>query len=344
MPEQMTAPFTDIGIDAKVAFLMKPDSYPEPTTVVEVKETHMSWVFLTDNHAYKLKKPVRYPFLDFSTLEARRQSCEEEIRLNRRLAADVYLGMLPLTVDGPGALHLGATGPPVDWLVKMRRMPPEQTLEHAIGAGTATQADIRRLADQLSLFYRNANPVETDPASYRRRFEHEVRGNHEELARPIFQLSIETVDALAAAQLRFLATRGELLEDRARSGRIVEAHGDLRPEHVYLGEHPVVLDCLEFNHDFRILDAADELAYLAMECDRLHAPFVGACVFDVYRSQTHDDPPWQLVEFYKCYRAYLRAKIAIWHLAEPQVREPAKWIERANQYLRLAQDYSERLV
>jgi aminoglycoside phosphotransferase family enzyme len=343
MPRQVIAPLGNIGLDAKIAFLMRPGSYPEHTTAVEAKETHMSWVFLTDNHAYKLKKPVRYSFLDFSTVEARRRNCEEEVRLNRRLAADVYLGTLALTVDSKGGLHLGGAGQPIDWLVKMRRMPAERTLEHAIAAGTVTQADICHLAEQLSLFYGDADRVQTSPESYRRRFEREVRSNREELSRPLFALPSDTVDALAASQLRFLAAHGAFLEDRARSGRIVEAHGDLRPEHVYLGERPVVVDCLEFNREYRILDPADELAYLAMECDRLHAPFVGACAFDVYRNRTHDDPPWQLVEFYKCCRAYLRAKIAIWHLDEPQMREPAKWAVRAGEYLSLARDYSERL-
>lgn len=344
MSHQRAALHNQTELGAKVAFLSRPDAYPERTAVVEAKETHMSWVFLTEAHAYKLKKPVRYPFLDFSTIEARRTNCEEEVRLNRRLAPDVYLGTIALTIDARGQQHLGEFGHPIDWLVKMRRMPIQCTLDHSIAAGTVTHADIRRLAHLLILFYRRAVPAQMNPEVYRRRFEHEVRTSREELARPAFGLPLDLVGELAAAQLSFVAAHGDLLEERARSGRIVEGHGDLRPEHVYLGDPPVVIDCLEFNRDFRILDPADELAYLAMECDRLGAPFVGACLFDTYRDGDRAEPSWHLVEFYKCYRAYLRAKIAIWHLDDPQLREPAKWTTRAGQYLRLAQAYSERLI
>lgn len=334
----------DVGLEAKVSFLRRPNAYPERPSVVEVRETHMSWVFLTDAFAYKLKKPVRYAFLDFSTLEERRLNCEAEVRLNRRLSSDVYLGTVALTADAQDRLHIDGPGRTVDWLVKMRRLPAERTLEHAIAAGAVGEADIRQLAARLDAFYREAAAVPMDPREYRRRFEDGVRANHQELARPAFGLSRELVDELATAQLNFLDARGDLLEERARSGRIVEGHGDLRPEHVYLGSEPTVLDCLEFNRDFRIVDPADELSYLAMECERLGAPFIEAWIFTTYRDRTGDDPPRALIDFYKCCRAYLRAKIAIWHLNEPDVREPSKWAERTNQYLYHAQNYSRRFA
>lgn len=166
----------ETGLAAKIAFLQRPDSYPEQPTAVEAKETHMSWLFLTDAHAYKLKKPVRYDFLDFSTIEARRLNCEREVALNRRLAPDVYRGILPLTVDMVGRLHLAGPGRPIDWLVQMRRLPAEQTLEHAIITNQVREADVRRVVDRLAGFYRGAAPVAIGPRQYRRRFEESVRG------------------------------------------------------------------------------------------------------------------------------------------------------------------------
>lgn len=343
MLEPASCPEQDVELAAKVAHLSRPGAYPATTSTVEARETHMSWVFLTDDHAYKLKKPVHYPFLDFTTLEARRANCKREVCLNRRLAPSIYLGTVALSVDTEGKLHLGGPGRIVDWLVKMRRLPAERTLEHAIITGTVREEDVRRLAVRLATFYRGATPVPMAADDYRRRFERDIGEIRDELWRPAFGLPRDLVGWLAAAQLNFLAAHGELLDGRVVAGRIVECHGDLRPEHVYLGVEPVVLDCLEFNREFRILDAVDELAYLAMECDRLGATFIEAWLFDAYRSGTGDVPPRRLVEFYKCHRAYLRAKIAIWHLKEAEVRTPAKWRERAVQYLGVARDCSARL-
>lgn len=340
MPEHASIE-PEVELAAKVAYLGQPSAYPEKTSAVEAKETHMSWVFLTDLHAYKLKKPVRYPFLDFTTIEARRANSEREVHLNRRLARDVYLGVVALCVDGEGRLQLGGRGRVVDWLVKMRRLSAEQTLESAIAAGRVQEKEVRQLSKILTSFYRDATPVPMEPGDYRRRFERDIRENREELRRPRFGLPRDLVDGVGAALLSFLAARGNLLDDRA--GRVVECHGDLRPEHIYLGEDPVVLDCLEFNREFRLLDPVDELAYLAMECDRLNAPFIEAWVFDCYVSDTGDTAPRPVIDFYKCFRAYLRAKIAIWHLKEPDVRTPEKWRARALQYLTLAQGSSARI-
>ena len=344
MPEDATEFCQDVELEAKVSFLSQTKAYTEVPHVVQTKETHMSWVFLTNDHAYKLKKPVRRSFLDFSTLEARRRNCEAEVRLNRRLAPDVYIGTVALKVDPKGQLHLEGPGRTVDWLVKTRRLTPETTLEHAILTEVVQESDVRRLAVCLAAFYKDAVPVDTDPATYRRTFEDNVRANHQELARPAFGLPRDLVDELAAGQLGFIAKRGDLLEERVRLERIVEGHGDLRPEHIHLGDQPVVIDCLEFNRDFRTLDPVDELAYLAMECDRLNARFIDGWLFETYENEVGVGAPRVLIDFYKCFRAYLRAKISIWHLDDHGVQKRSKWTARTDQYLRLACDYSRRLT
>jgi aminoglycoside phosphotransferase family enzyme len=309
-----------VTLDDKVAFLKRPESYPEGPERVETVETHMSWVFLTDRFAYKLKKPVRYPFLDFSTLGARRRDCQEEVRLNRRLAGDVYVGIVALTADSDGNLQLGGDGETFDWLVEMRRLPARRMLDQVIGSRAVRKTDIRRVAKKLAEFYKGSRPVEIEPCEYRQRFQVDVAANLRELVTPEYRLSGATAKRVAAAQLELLGCEPELFAERVRDGRIIEAHGDLRAEHICLGPEPLIIDCLEFNRDFRILDPVDELAFLALDCERLGAPWIRDLLLEVYGRTTGDRPAQRLLHFYTSYRACLRAKIAIWHLREPDVR------------------------
>jgi uncharacterized protein len=329
---------------AKVRFLLRPASYPEPTRSVTAVETHMSWVFLTDRHAHKLKKPIRLTFLDFSTLERRKYYCEEEIRLNRRLAPSVYIGTVPITAGTGGAMSLGGTGAVVDWLVKMNRLPAARMLDQAIRRGSASADDIDRLARRLAMFYRAAPFVAITAADYRRRFETWVAENLDELRRCEAILPAGPVERVHSIQLDLLRDMPELFENRALEHRIVEAHGDLRPEHVCLGTAPEVIDCLEFNREFRLLDPVDELAFLGLECEMLGAPDIGNRVLSRYCQESGDDPPPRLLSFYKSYRACLRAKIAAWHVCVPDGRDVAKWPALADRYLALAEVYTEQLT
>lgn len=296
----------------------------------------MSWVFLTALHAFKLKKPVRYEFLDYSTLEARRKTVEEEVRLNRRLAPAVYQGVVPLTVDSTGQLQLDGRGEVVDWLVKMWRLRPESMLDHAIAKHLVTAADTRRVGEMLASFYRAAPALAMSSADYRAALGAEVQANRRELAaRPDYRLSIERVDLISTAQWEFLEQEREIFDARVAAGRVVEGHGDLRPEHISL-EPPVVIDCLEFSRSLRILDAASELTFLWLECERLGAPEIGRAIFEVYCRASGDSPPTALIRFYKSWHACVRAKVAVWHLKDHGLNHPAKWIGKAAHYLRLA--------
>jgi len=329
--------------DAKVAFLRQPASYPDASPSVDVVETHMSWVFLTDRFVYKLKKPVRLPFLDFSTIERRKHFCEEEVRLNRRLAPGVYLGTVPMTREAGGALSLGGSGPAIDWLVKMRRLSSDRMLDRAIRQGTVTDREVEPLGRKLAEFYRAAAPIKITPSEYRTRLERSVTDNLAALREAAGILPQQDVERVHQAQLGLLHRAPSPIEARAAEGRIVEAHGDLRPEHVFLGPDPQIIDCLEFNFEFRCLDPVDELAFLAMECEMLGAPLIGAAVLESYRSATGDCPPQPVINFYKSYRACLRSKLAFWHLRDPSVREPARWPKQALEYFKLAALYAGRL-
>jgi aminoglycoside phosphotransferase family enzyme len=326
---------------AKLGFLGRPQAYPEATARVDAVETHMSWVFLTDTHAYKLKKPVCYPYLDFSTVEARRRDCEEEVRLNRRLAAEVYLGVVPLVRDAEGRLSLGGEGETVDWLVQMRRLPADRMLDYLLRSGAVTPEEISRLARRLARFYADAAAEAIAPADYRHDLAGRIEDNLHELSSPAFGLDAELLARLVRFQLGFLQRHAECFDSRVRQGRIVEGHGDLRPEHVCLLAEPVVIDCLEFRREFRILDPADELGYLALECERLHAPQVGGWMLEAYREASGDAPPDALIHFYQSCRAVLRAKLALWHLRDDGRHPPGKWVAAAMEYLDLAQRHAD---
>jgi len=329
------------SLEAKLAWLSRADAYPEPTVAVERIDTHLSHVFLTDAFVYKMKKPVCRSFVDLSTLHARRVNCVEEVRLNRRLAPAVYLGAVPLVRAADGRLQLHAddagTGEVVEWLVKMRRLERTLMLDVAIRAGTVDRARLEEAAEVLARFYRDAQRVNTSARAWRAHQRRLLLENRRDLAEPRYGLDRATLERVVAAQLDFLGRQAALLDARAECGRIVEGHGDLRPEHVCLSRPPVFIDCLEFDRSLRTVDPADELGYLALECELLGAPWIGEVFVRGYRRLTGDDPPEALLRFHRVQRALLRAKLAAWHLDDPlSGAQRRRWRASAGRYLGLA--------
>lgn len=320
------------AVAAKVDFLRRPDSYPEPTTVVETVQTHMSWLFLTDHYVYKLKKPVRRNEIDHRTLAMRRLGCRREVRLNRRLASDVYLGTVALRATS-GQLSLGGRGRTVDWLVRMRRLPDTLTLERALLTDRVSRRDANSIVAQLLPFFADAARARLTPAGYRRVLLTTIDKAAATLARRRYRMDSHRIDLLAGLLRDFVETHAEKFAARARADRVVEGHGDLRPEHIYLTQPPTIIDCIEFERKLRLRDPVEELAFLAMECERSGHPEMDRWLFDAYRNRSGDHPPRELIEFYKAYNAFNRARIAIWHLDDPETGPPDHWIARANDYL-----------
>ncbi|MCC9608736.1 AAA family ATPase [Blastopirellula sp. JC732] len=297
-----------IDSDALVEWLMTPSAYADGTTRVERLETHISWIFLTNRFAYKLKKPVRFDFLDFHTPQMRRAACEAEVRLNRRLGGDTYLGVVPITQSDAG-LAIDGEGTPIDWLVKMKRLPADRSLDRLIAEERLKPHDIEPLAKTLSRFYAAQPPLEIAPAEYRRHFEEHVRSNLHDLANSDVSLDQGAIRRIHQAQLRLLLHHPHLFDERVESGRIVEGHGDLRPEHAFLLAEPVVIDCIEFNADYRRIDLWDELCFFAVECETLGAGWIGEFLLEAYQGASDDNPPDSLSHFYRSYRACVRAKV-----------------------------------
>jgi aminoglycoside phosphotransferase family enzyme/predicted kinase len=318
-----------------VRLLGSPQAFGRQSQRVEQIETHISWVFLTDRFAYKLKKPVRFEFLDFSTPERRRMACEQEVKLNRRLAPNVYLGVEPITLDGD-RLALCGGGRAIDWVVKMRRLPEDRALDRLIAAGAVSDRQIDELAEKLAAFYLRLPPINLTSDEYRAHLQQHVDANRAELLDPVHALPAPIVERVHAAQWRLLRLAPEMFGARVADGRIVDGHGDLRPEHVYLAPAPIVIDCIEFNAEFRQIDVADELAFLGMECEMLHAPWIGGRVVDAYRASSGDRFPAELLDFYKTYRACVRAKVLVLRAEQLTSEKRAESMAAARRYLELA--------
>ncbi len=330
--------------DRVVRFLAQPVAHTPQPDAVEVIETHISYVFLAGQQAYKLVKPVRYEFVDFSTRAARRSDCQREVALNRRFAPDVYLGVTPITTDSEGRLHIGGDGPAVEWLVEMRRLPADRMLDGLIAAGAVRQDDVRRLADRLCDFYLQAPPLDVEAEKFRREIQRHVMANREELLSPKHGLPEETIRRTHTAQLTFLKTQASQIDERVRLGRVIDGHGDLRPEHVCLEEPPVVFDCVEFSDEFRRLDVLDELAFFAMECEFLGAPEIGRRVIDVYLQRSGDRPRPELPLFYQTYRACVRAKVEALRACQQTGSNRQASREQALTHVKLADAYSRRFA
>ena len=317
---------------------------------MQVIETHFAWVFLTVRKAYKLKKPMRQTSMDYRSLAARERGCRNEVTLNRRLAPGIYLRAVPVVRTETGEVALGRArafgarrgkGTVLDWLIEMRRLPAEGMLDRVIAAQRVSRVHLDRLVHALTRFFRRANPRPMSDRAYLKRLQGQIEKNAAELGAPDLGLSRERIESVTRLQLELLGAGPRLLA--GRGGRVRDGHGDLRPEHVYVGGRAgdaCVIDCLEFDPDLRRLDPAEEVAFLALECERLGAPITGSELIERYRASTSDPAPDALMHFYMSRRAATRAKIAAWHLRDEQFAgEHAKWKARAYSYLDDALDH-----
>jgi aminoglycoside phosphotransferase family enzyme len=353
-------------------FLRSPEAYRTlglQGTQVRTIETHHAWVFLIGEHALKMKKPVRTRWLDFSTPALRQAACRAEWRLNQALAPGVYLGLVQVRAQAGGrVLRLEAGAQPLapgletptaqdacsdatvqDWLVLMRRLPAERMLDHLIEHGTLGPEAVDRLARVLCGFWSSAQRVAVDPGAWCERaaqaLQEHARGLEHAAwvlpkvnAAPWRAAALQAQHALAGCR-RLLEGCARDLAQRAAQGRIVNGHGDLRPEHVHLPPapgRPLVIDRLEFNEALRQADPFEELSYLAVECRRLDAAWVGRRLFAQCGRLLDDRPPHRLLRLYGAQRALLRARLCLAHLQEASIQDGQRWRDQAAWYVACA--------
>lgn len=325
-----------MDLEKIIAVLLDPNSYPGNPGSIELRQTHASCVFLTERDAYKLKKPVDLGFLDYSTPRRRALMCRREVVLNQRLAPSVYLGVERL-VASPGGFRVRQRGRALDYLVHMRRLPDQATLAARLAAGTVSRDDLVLLARRLATFHAAAAAA---PAPYGSLAV--LRRNAEENLEHVAGPGADVLPGAAAIVReytgRFFRCGRPLIDSRLAAGRIRDGHGDLRCEHVYFeGDEVLVIDCIEFNRRFRYGDTALDLAFLLMDLEVSGYPDHAATLADEYGAASGDEPG-TLLEFYRSYRAMVRAKVAYLRSLEtefaPAERERARL--EAMSYLQFA--------
>jgi len=320
--------------------LCDPAAWPFPVDTVERIETHISWVLLAGDYAYKIKKPVDFGFLDFSTLERRHHFCEEEVRINQRLAPSIYLGVVPIAGQPP---RLEGEGAPVDYAVKMRRFPPDALLSQRSDA--LTPALMEHLAEQLVRFHQTAAvaPPESpwgEPAQVVQPMRENFAPIRAALAgeRPLARLQ-----ELEAWTLRRYGESKRLLAARKRGGWIREGHGDLHLGNITLAaEGPLLFDAIEFNPELRWIDTQNDLAFLLMDLEEKGHPHLASHLLDRYLEASGDYEGVPLLPFYQCYRALVRAKVAALRLGQGDLTGEERGVRQREltAYLDLAAGYT----
>jgi len=342
MPPEDPSPTAATSTARLVRALQDPRCYPHETARIEVIETHISYVILTGLFAYKLKKPLRLPFLDFSTLERRRHFCEEELRLNRRLAPDLYLDVVPIGGDldaprvgtglqaAPEADPAPASGQAIEYAVKLRQFDPDATADRMLERGLLERDAVERLAVRIAGFHGTA-PVSRGeapgPLAIR---------NVAELADALRDAGVPFhADDIAAFTRREAERLDELFAERFSSGAVREGHGDLHLENlVLIGSELVAFDALEFDVAMRSLDVIDEAAFVVMDFTAHARPDLAHAFLNRYLETTGDYRGTALVGFYLLYRALVRAKVRA--IKASAAADPGQAAERIAPYLALA--------
>jgi aminoglycoside phosphotransferase family enzyme/predicted kinase len=333
MPHSAKEPARAV-IERLLEAMGRADFYPHGPNQVERRESHISWVFIAGDSVFKLKKPIKFDFVDYSTLQRRFELCREEIRLNRRLAAGVYLGVVPIVMREGGFACAPVCDRPVadavEYAVWMRRLADDRSLEALLRQDAVRPADLERIAEVLAGFHRQAARDRALQYGSASAVERAIMGNLAECEAFVGDtLSSAQFGELTRRNRQFIDRRRDTFERRPSVGGICEGHGDLRCEHIYLSIDgaPTIIDCVEFNEALRYADVASDLAFLLMDMERLGAARQAHMLFDAYLRASSDPQVAELVNFYKCYRATVRAKVASLKSRQREVLGPER--ERA---------------
>jgi aminoglycoside phosphotransferase family enzyme/predicted kinase len=328
---------------ALVTALKEPSLYPHRVEQVEYVQTHISSLFLTGDRVYKLKKPVNFGFLDFSTLELRERNCRAELELNRRLAPDVYLGVIPVTVDGD-RVQLNGSGEIVDWLVEMQQLDQRLLGVRMLERGELAEPHVDQLVEILVPFYQRARTGEgVDEFGTIEAVKFNTDENFAQTEAFVGKLiTRERFNHIRDWTDGVYEERRDLFQRRVKEGRIRESHGDLHLDNIFFQDPPVIFDCIEFSDRLRCGDIAVDLAFLAMDLDFRGSPDLSGYLIDRYVKASGDLELLDLLDVYKCYRAYVRGKICAFTAGDPAVGDDQRRLQRnlARHYFGLAYRYA----
>jgi len=331
-------------LPALIQALLDPRAYPDPPQRVELRQTQMSYVFLADDYVYKVKKPVNFGFLDYTTLENRRFYCRKEVELNRRLCPDTYLGVVPVTNDN-GRICIGGKGEVEEYAVQMRRLPYEAMMDVLLAGNRVTPPMLAEVAATLVEFHKTAATGATISVfggidAVTKNAEENFTQTEKYIGTTI---SPDTYQRIKAYTEGFIKANAPLFHKRVADGRIRDCHGDLHAAHICFFNGICIYDCIEFNDRFRYCDVASEVAFLAMDLDHYGRADLSRGFVAAYVEESHDEELRQLLNFYKCYRAYVRGKVGCFQYDDPYISdgEKGKVLTTARSYFELAESYVE---
>ncbi len=325
--------------------LMQPSAYPEIPEKIKLAQTHISTVFIGDDFVYKIKKPVNFEFLDFSTLEKRNLFCKKEVELNNRFSKDVYLGVYPVTFDG--SKHaINGKGKIVDYAVKMRRLSDKDLLKSRFKEGTISNNDLERIADAIATFHKTSKKSnEINKFGSLDVVKFNTDENFQQTAEFIGNsISQEQYQGLMNWTNNFYKENSGLFAKRIKNDKIRDCHGDLHMEHICLTDPIIIFDCIEFNDRFRYSDILSDIAFLLMDLEFNDGASLSKKLCDFYLilvGENDDQLIHNLINFYKVYRAYVRGKVTSFILKDSSIPNDKKIKSRnlAQRYFALAYSY-----
>jgi aminoglycoside phosphotransferase family enzyme/predicted kinase len=336
---------TETALPTLIQQMLRPDFYPHPVTEpIQLIQTHVSYILLTGDYAYKVKKPVNFGFLDFSTLEKREHFCQEELRLNQRGAAHLYLQVIPITQSGE-TFHLNGTEPPVEYTVQMQQFPAGTLFSDLFDQSQLTEELLERLARELARFHEKGATNEYirtfgEVAQIRQAIDENYDQTKKYIGGPQTQ---QQFDETRQYTDRLFAEHADLFAQRVAQNKIRECHGDVHLRNIALWQDEILLfDCIEFNEPFRFVDTMFDIAYIIMDLDARNRSDLSDRFLNAYLEQTGDWEGLQVLPLYLSRQSYVRAKVLSFLLDDPSIPEAAKQEAKdtASRYYRLAWEYT----
>ncbi|NIQ38241.1 MAG: hypothetical protein GTN81_06600 [Proteobacteria bacterium] len=345
--EKVRATKSTVDIQKLQKALLNPDAYSERPERVGFTETHISLLFFTGMYAYKVKKPVDFGFLDFTTLKKRRHYCQLELSLNRRLSRDIYLDVVEIK-ERDGVVVLDHRGRTIEYAVKMRQISEDLLMDRLLSRGRVTPDMVRQVAKKLAEFYEMAETSDRIRGFARPdRVKEDTDENFEQTEKYIdTTISKEQFEEIRQKTDFFLEKKREVFFRRIECNRIRDCHGDLRLEHIFFDKEISILDCIEFNERFRYTDVSADIGFLAMDFDYRGRSDLGDHLIWHYVDRSGDREIYLVLDFYKCYRAYVRGKVESFRLDDGHLEkeQKEKALSRATKYFALSLKYARRLL
>jgi len=324
--------------------LIQKGSFPCACNQPELQETHISWIILCDQDVFKIKKPIHYDFLDFSTPEQRKYFCQEEVRLNNRLTQGIYLGVVTVSRLQDRFAIGTSMGKTIDFAVHMKRLPDQRRMDLLLTRGMVEDQDIFAIADQLITFHSKTTRFDNQDTEGLLVKVNAIQQHEQYVTQKLGEEYGIIIRQMIDLNTRFLNENHLMLQERGHSGFVRDCHGDLHSRNIFLAERPIIFDCIEFNPDYRRIDLLNEIAFFCMDLESFGCRELAEVFLEYYNTNypiCRNEKEYALFVFYKAYRANVRAKVNLLRAISDAHNDA--YLGEAARYLDLMQGYSKEL-